>query len=334
MAELAGPRSCRCESNERVAAAIAGTTRSLLLPGLLLLLAGCTGDGVPAGGAARPADTGAAARPVPTAADSASLLRADRTADSLTVVERIRLAKQRGLDTLPTGALMVALGRTFVGTPYVPQTLEAEGDERLIINLRALDCVTFVENMLALARTIRAGGAFPEFTRELERIRYRTGSVAGYPSRLHYFSEWIDANQAKGIVTNVTRELGAVRDLEPLDFMSTHRASYRQLADDATFEAIRQIEARLNQNPRYYIPATAIAGAAPRIRDGDIIAATSTLSGMDIAHTGLAVWQDGELHLMHAPLVGDSVEISAQPLAVRIQRIRTQDGIMVARPRD
>jgi hypothetical protein len=36
---------------------------------------------------------------------------------------------------------------------------------------------------------------------------------------------------------------------------------------------------------------------------------------------------------MHAPLVGDSVEISTQPLAQRILRIERQDGIMVARPR-
>jgi hypothetical protein len=35
---------------------------------------------------------------------------------------------------------------------------------------------------------------------------------------------------------------------------------------------------------------------------------------------------------MHAPLVGDSVQISEIPLAERIQGISGQDGIMVARP--
>ena len=35
---------------------------------------------------------------------------------------------------------------------------------------------------------------------------------------------------------------------------------------------------------------------------------------------------------MHAPLVGDSVQISERPLARRIQEIGAQDGIAVARP--
>ena len=46
------------------------------------------------------------------------------------------------------------------------------------------------------------------------------------------------------------------------------------------------------------------------------------------------LWQDGRLHLLHAPLVGRSVEISEVPLADRIPGIGGQDGIMVARLRD
>jgi hypothetical protein len=68
------------------------------------------------------------------------------------------------------------------------------------------------------------------------------------------------------------------------------------------------------------------------IRDGDIIAATSSLEGLDVAHTGFAVWLNGRLHLMHAPLVGSVVELSQRPLAERIQGISGQNGIMIARP--
>ena len=63
-----------------------------------------------------------------------------------------------------------------------------------------------------------------------------------------------------------------------------------------------------------------------------MIAATSTVAGLDVAHTGIAIRIDGRLHLMHAPLVGKSVEISEKPLAERIIGIRGQDGIFVARP--
>jgi len=71
---------------------------------------------------------------------------------------------------------------------------------------------------------------------------------------------------------------------------------------------------------------------AHRIRSGDVIAATSTVEGLDVAHTGLALWRDGTLHLLHAPLVGEAVQVSEVSLADRIRRIEGQDGIMVARP--
>ncbi len=247
--------------------------------------------------------------------------------------EKLAFARAERLDTLPIGEIIARLGVAFVGTTYTPGTLEVPGPERLVINLRELDCVTFVENVLALSRLVRAGVTdFDAFRAELTNMRYRGGELAGYPSRLHYFSDWIADNERKGLVRDITRELGGVVDPEPIRFMSTHVDAYRQLSDPANLEAIRRIEAVLSERPRYYIPEDRIAEVAPRIRNGDIIAATSTLEGLDIAHTGVALWKDGELHLLHAPLVGRAVEISAVPLAERIKRIEKQDGIMVARP--
>lgn len=254
-------------------------------------------------------------------------------ADSLVFEEKIEWAVENRIDTLSIGDAIAALGRTFVGTKYTPGTLELEGDERLIVNLRELDCVTFIENVLAIVRIVRAGTPdYDSFKRELVRIRYRDGVLSGYASRLHYFSEWIADNAAKGIVENVTLDVGGVQDTGDLSFMTSNADAYRQLADSAVVEEIRRIELTLSGRERYYIPEGEIAEAAQNIRDGDIIAATSTLEGLDIAHTGFALWVDDQLHLMHAPLVGSVVEISEVPLAARIQRIDAQDGIMVARP--
>ena len=295
---------------------------------IVLLLAGCS-RGEPAArseaeSAQLPAADSAAAAPVEVVSDPR---------DSVIVEEKLAWARAQKLDTLPTGEIMARLGRTFVGTKYTPGTLEVPGPERLVINLRELDCVTFIENMLALARVLRSGsGGYDAFKRELVHIRYRDGKLNGYPSRLHYFSEWIANNEAKGIVRNITRELGGIEDKEPINFMTSHIDAYRQLADTANVKEIRAIEQRLSATPRYYIPEGSIAAVAPKIRDGDIIGATSTLTGLDIAHTGLALWVNGKLHLMHAPLVGKAVEISELPLGERIKGIEKQDGIMVARP--
>ena len=276
------------------------------------------------------------------------------------------------------GDLLARIGERFVGTPYQPHTLELAGPERLVINLEALDCVTFVENVLVLARLAwsartdaadiadapvvadavggsdagRVSGASgagmaasglsgslddPDrfqaaYRDELTRIRYRGGALDGYASRLHYFSEWIADNEASGLVDAISRDLGGVADPSPIDFMSTHPDAYRQLADPDVLAEITRMESRLGLVERYYIPTKAIDLAAAGIRDGDIIAATSTVAGLDIAHTGIALWRDGTLRLMHAPLAGSHVQISEESLAERITRIGGQDGIMVARP--
>jgi hypothetical protein len=242
-------------------------------------------------------------------------------------------AKAERLDTFPIGQIVARVGRRFVGKPYVPKTLDPPGPERLIVNLRTFDCVTFVESSLALARIIKNGDdEFGDFVDQLRTVRYRDGIGASYADRLHYFSEWIAVNTEKGIVRDITREIGGVPDSTHIDFMSTHADLYRQLEDSATVRQIREQEAILSAKPRYYIPEDSIAVVAGKIQDGDIIAATSTVPGLDIAHTGLALWVEGKLHLMHAPLIGTVVEISKLPLGDRIQGIEGQDGIMVARP--
>ncbi|NNF12297.1 MAG: DUF1460 domain-containing protein [Gemmatimonadetes bacterium] len=255
--------------------------------------------------------------------------------------ESVRSAVAVGADTLPMGDLMVHIGMGLVGTPYVPGTLEVEGPERLVIDFGGLDCVTFVENVYAIATAVKAGVADRlaergvvegEYERMLRALRYRGNVIDGYPSRLHYFSEWLLDAETKQLVDDVTEELGGIVDDEPIDFMSTHPDAYRQLSDPDNLAVIRRVEELLSARGRRYIPENRIAEVAARIEPGDIIAATSTVSGLDVAHTGLAIRVDGELRLLHAPLVGDSVQVSERPLADRILAIEGQDGIMVARP--
>jgi hypothetical protein len=247
------------------------------------------------------------------------------------VMER---AEAERMDTLPMGEIIVRIGRPFVGEPYTPQTLELPGPERVVVNLREFDCVTYVESVLAMARLIRDGRrGFAAFAEELRRIRYRDGQLNGYPSRLHYFSEWIADKERLGMVRDVTQELGGSRVTEPVDFMSRNYSAYPKLVDEpAMVDEIRRVEERLSGLARYAISQGQIARVADRIRNGDVIALTSTVRGLDIAHTGFAIWVDGRLHLMHAPLVGRSLEISERPLAERILGISGQNGMMVARP--
>lgn len=265
---------------------------------------------------------------------------------------------EAGVDQIPLGEAVAEIGGLFVGWPYTPQTLEApwieaaaagvpmDGSlERLVVNLREFDCVTFVENVLALTWFVRdhgvaalddpaaARGIYEDY---LVELRYRDNVVDGYASRLHYFSEWLSDNAARGALSLVHPELEPALDDEPIDFMTTHVDAYPALKDDpASVARIREVEGRLNAAlPRPWLPADRIAEAEGEIQTGDIIAATSTVAGLDVAHTGIAVVIDGRVHLMHAPLVGSEVQVSPVPLAERILRIDGQDGVLVARPQD
>jgi hypothetical protein len=257
------------------------------------------------------------------------------------LAETIDWAREQGLDTVPIGDAISRIGLNFVGSPYVPGTLEVADPEALVVNLREFDCVTFVESAFALAKLVQTlprdveaddPTVHERYAHLLADLRYRDGRIDGYPSRLHYFSEWIQDNARRGNVESISHLIGGVRDDEVIDFMTTHPTSYRQLADPDVLDRIREMERSVNRLLRYPVPEGRIADFASEIRDGDIIAATSTVEGLDVAHTGLAVWIDGELHLMHAPLVGDSVQVSTRTLAARIDDLRGQDGILVARP--
>jgi hypothetical protein len=309
--------------------------RVLAVASMLSLLVTCQRD------AGAPPSSGDAD---PAAVEASS--GADRTDAALPIDwailhERLTWAYENRLDSLPMGDAVVAIGQSFVGTPYQPRTLEIPGPERLVVNFEALDCVTFVENVLALARFVKT--APPAVLNEehvyrslyqgtLRQIRYRGGSLDGYPSRLHYFTDWIADGEAKGLMRDVTADLGGVADPDSVDFMSTHPDAYRQLSETETLERVRTDEIRLTRQTRLFVPEDRISEAAPGIQDGDIIAAASTVAGLDVAHTGIAIWLNGNLHLMHAPLVGDSVQISERTLPRRIQEIGGQDGIAVARP--
>ncbi len=232
------------------------------------------------------------------------------------------------------GRTVVAIGKTFMGTPYVAKTLEVGETESLVVNLQGLDCTTFVENVLAFGLMLKNGESdFEDFTTSLEKIRYKDGSLDGYASRLHYFSEWIANNQTKGLLEDITAEIGGSESVKKIDFMSSHRELYPFLKDDVNFEKIKASEKYLNDQPICILAQDEIEANEHLIQSGDIIALTTAINGLDITHTGIATREkDGRIHLLHASTTSNKVEVSELPLADYLKKIKKNTGIMVARP--
>lgn len=229
--------------------------------------------------------------------------------------------------------LVSKVGKQFLSTPYVASTLEVNGqDEKLVVNLGELDCTTFLENAVVFSRLIQKQKfTFEDFTKELELLRYRDGALKGYSSRLHYFTEWIANNEEKGIIKDVTQEVGGELYHKTINFMSTHRKSYPSLVNDDFYTSVQEKEVALNAQKRFYIAQENIRQLEKNIQEGDLIAITTKIKGLDISHVGLATWKNNRLHLLHASSVLKKVVVSEKPLAEYIMGNKNQSGIMVAR---
>ena len=246
-------------------------------------------------------------------------------------------------DDVPLGKSATRAGELAEGTPYEAYTLEAylrgggspRSTEPLTLWLTRFDCVSLVESCLAVARVADDPGAptWERFGQEIERMRYRGGKRQGYGSRLHYFSEWIADGARRGLLHDLSAELGGIEDARPLRFMTEHRASYPALADEEVFRQIGVMERGLDQQPRRVIPKANIAKVADRIESGDVLAFATSIPGLDVTHSAFA-YRDasGALRVLHAPLSGGVVEVSRLGLPEYVAAIKRATGVLIARP--
>ncbi|MBI2418956.1 MAG: DUF1460 domain-containing protein [Ignavibacteriales bacterium] len=231
------------------------------------------------------------------------------------------------------GQVIGVIGRGFLKTPYVAHTLETDGDEHLVVNLLSLDCTTFLETVFTLTRSVwDKDTSFEQYCKNLTELRYRDGKIDGYPSRLHYFSDWIFNNSAKGLIEDVTEQLGGIPIVFNVGFMSSHPESYKMLMSNPEFvKEIREQEQAINSRQYFCIPKEKVAMIEDEIHEGDFIAITTNLKGLDIGHVGIAVKENGKTKFLHAPQVDSQVQITEDSLSDYLSRVKKHTGIIIFR---
>jgi hypothetical protein len=234
----------------------------------------------------------------------------------------------------PLGDLIVETARFFLNVPYVASTLEQE-PEGLVINLREMDCTTFVENGIALAYTVKdPHPSFDTFCLYLQQLRYRDETIRDYTDRLHYFSDWISENERKGFVADVTQRIGGEPYHINLSFMSTHPDSYRQLKSHSEWvENIRKKEREISARETYaMIPAKQIAGCEKGMKNGDIVSFVTNIKGLDVSHVGFIYVKGNEVRFIHASSSAKKVVESSSSLTDYVNGVKTTVGVMIIRP--
>jgi hypothetical protein len=201
----------------------------------------------------------------------------------------------------------------FLGLPYIENSLIGgpKQPEKLVVNLEAFDCVTFVENVIALARSRSEKG----FLDELTKTRYKNGKVS-WSSRLHYFSDWMKHNEKRGAIRVRTRGAGS----------------------RAIDKTVGFIEGLRTRRVRFHIvPKKEIRSALPRLPSGSIVAFASVRSKLDFFHTGF-LFSDFKStstssidHLLLYQAQKGAGKVIAQPLA-EFLKLNRMKGIAFATP--
>ena len=230
------------------------------------------------------------------------------------------------------------IARQFIGIPYVAHTLEVNDREQLVVNTRQLDCTTLVETVTALKLCIgHDKHTWNDYLDALRGLRYRQGKINGYPSRLHYFTDWIQDKVKMQLVDDIQQPnppFSAVQTVN-VNYMSEHPDAYQALkANPQLVPLIRQQEQTLTGLKVRYIPKRAVRNTRllrNTVHDGDIIAITCNKKGLDIAHLGFAVWRKDGLHLLNASSLHKKVVEEPMTLYQYLQKHSSFTGIRVVR---
>ena len=232
------------------------------------------------------------------------------------------------------GKLVMDIAQEFLGRKYTAGTLDNGSKEKLVIDTENVDCTTFVETVIAIATTIKDGGDFTIFCNNLQKLRYHSGVIDGYASRLHYITQWASDAREKGILSEVTHCALSRNTVLNLCYMSRNPEKYPQLKGNATLQRkIEESEKPFRGIEVPYIPKEHLQrnSTALPITDGDIIALTTDIQGLDVLHVGFAFWKEGKLHLLHASSGEGRVIKESRTLFDYLKNKKRHTGVRVFR---
>jgi Protein of unknown function (DUF1460) len=226
------------------------------------------------------------------------------------------------------------IAKSFLNRPYKAHTLEGNATEKLVVNLRDFDCSTFVETCIAMGLTYRKNDiSYDKFKGYLKRLRYyNKGTIKGYDSRIHYFSDWLYTHAQDGLLEDITPSMGGVEWKRNVNFMSTHWDKYPFVKNTSLQEKIQSVESKISNQNFTFIPKSKVKSIENQFLNGDIIGITTNIDGLDMTHEGFAIrLQDKRVYLLHASSDFKRVMVTDKPLAEYLAKNKSQTGIMVAR---
>ncbi|MXV43715.1 DUF1460 domain-containing protein [Saccharibacter sp. 17.LH.SD] len=211
-------------------------------------------------------------------------------------------------------ARLETISQSLLGTPYQAHHLigSATQPEELVVDLRSVDCLSFLEYVTALNSSTSEN----EFLGKLVQTRYVNNTVS-FSTRRHFLSDWCYPYPVLG--DDITKKLSS----QSVSVVKT----LNQKADGSLYLPGISIKKRVIT----YIPSASLDTVYPQLRTGDLIGIYSNLPGLDVSHTGFAIC-NGETVVFR-----NASSLSAHPYVVDIplkDYVANKRGITVIRLKD
>ncbi|MFF2557527.1 DUF1460 domain-containing protein [Nocardia sp. NPDC058058] len=222
------------------------------------------------------------------------------------------LALRNSASGATKGELINQLSARLLGTPYGANMLvgSATQPEELIVDLRRVDCFTFLDYVEALTRSSNRA----DFLTNLAETRYTNGQVA-FLNRKHFFTDW--ANTPRTAATDITAGLTPA---------AVAVAKHLNLKSDGSvyLPGLPTVDRTIT-----YIPAAAVTDSViSQLRTGDYLAAYADLPGLDVTHVGIFV------STPNGPVFRNATSLAAYQVVDTPLReyLGTTPGLVVLRP--
>ncbi|MHA8052322.1 N-acetylmuramoyl-L-alanine amidase-like domain-containing protein [Aquirufa sp. OSTEICH-129A] len=219
----------------------------------------------------------------------------------------------------------VILAEYFIGKPYIANALSSENPEKIYFSLEDFDCVTFIENVMAL---YASKGQDSLFRKHLIYWRYSDPKDIRFETRNHYFTSAMEQLIRDRMVIRIPSS-ETLEIKKTFTFLSKY---YQNKQKNISIAALEQVEAQLRISSFGYIPSAKVKNILSGIKEGDIISFVSKRNDLDVQHTGFLTFRKGNWHLLHASQKQKKVCISDKNLVDYLKSHPSFLGIQLFRP--
>ncbi|MGG4610000.1 N-acetylmuramoyl-L-alanine amidase-like domain-containing protein [Providencia sp. Me31A] len=204
------------------------------------------------------------------------------------------------------------LTQSFLNTPYNKQTLNMSSSsaEKLVINLKAMDCMTFIEYTEAFKRS----KSDEQFRVNLTSIRYINQDIT-FNTRRHFFSDW--AQGADAIAEDIT------------DTISSHSVKVNKQLNLKNNGMKYISNYPIKKREIRYIPTKYLdKEVLNRLNSGDYIGVYSEEIGLDVSHVGIVIRKGNQIIFRNASSLRGNLKVSDSDL---LDYLKGKKGILVFR---